>query len=390
MSTSTPIPVLLFSAEPARSDVRAALEQAGFSVYMRSFSEPALANGRPAQVLVVDGADEAELAYRLCLHLRTLQDEQFVPILFLGTNGSTRLAPLQNGADTLMSRPFNSAELRAQVQALWRIKERHDELQARAAEVSRVNKRLQAAYQQIDQELALAKRVQESFLPQALPSLPRVRFAVKYQPCGHVGGDFYDVFRLDEQHVGLYIADAMGHGVPASLLTIFVKKSVRTKDIHGNSYRLVPPDEVLARLNRELIEQALSDAQFITMAYLLYNHSDGTLQFSRAGHPYPLYLPADGRAELLQIEGSLLGIFETQYRIQTRQLRPGDRLLLYTDGTDAAAFRDQPVGLASLVAAAEHFRTLPLDEMVEHLAQDLFTQTRQSDDLTLLAMEIVE
>ena len=158
------------------------------------------------------------------------------------------------GADAFLGAPFEPVELIAQVNALLRIKERHDQLSAKASETQRINKRLQAAYQQIDQELELARRVQESFLPQTLPQLPQVRFAVKYRPCGRVGGDFYDVFRLDEQHLGLYVADAMGHGVPASLLTIFVKTSVKAKEIHGQSYRLVPPDEVLERLNRDLID----------------------------------------------------------------------------------------------------------------------------------------
>src|SRR5262249_54655353 len=162
------------------------------------------------------------------------------------------------------------------------------------AEVQRVNKRLQAAYQQFDLELDLARRIQESFLPRTLPELPRARFAVKYKPCGRVGGDFYDVFRLDENHVGFYVADAMGHGVPASLLTVFVKKGVQAKEITGRNYRLVPPNEVLQRLNRDLIDQALSENPFITMAYVLFNMRDGTLQFARAGHPCPLYVPRQG------------------------------------------------------------------------------------------------
>jgi sigma-B regulation protein RsbU (phosphoserine phosphatase) len=249
---------------------------------------------------------------------------------------------------------------------------------------------LQAAYQQIDQELALAKRIQESFLPQTLPQLPRLRFAVKYRPCGHVGGDFYDVFRLDEKHVGLYVADAMGHGVPASLLTIFVKKGVRAKEISNQSYRLVPPQEVLQRLNRDLIEQALSDAPFITMIYALYNYAEGTIQVSRAGHPYPLYLPARGAPQLWEMEGGLLGVFDTQYRVQVRALQPGDKLLLYTDGMDSAAWGSHAVGLASLVAAAEHFRALPISDLVERLSQDLFTQTKQSDDLTVLGLEVLD
>src|SRR5437762_898331 len=102
-----------------------------------------------------------------------------------------------------------------------------------------------------------------------------VRFAVSYRPCGQVGGDFYDVFRLDEHHVGFYVADAMGHGVPASLLTIFLKKAVQPKEVTGSRYRLVPPGEVLGRLNRELIDQQLAQMPFITMVYGLLNCSDG-------------------------------------------------------------------------------------------------------------------
>src|SRR2546421_8139 len=121
-------------------------------------------------------------------------------------------------------------------------------------------------------------RLQWPSLPKALPGWAGARFAVHYSRCGRVGGDFYDVFRLDESHVGLYVADAMGHGVPASLLTIFVKKGVRAKEVFGKQYRLVPPDEVLSRLNRELIDQQLSESPFITMIYGLFNHQQGTLR----------------------------------------------------------------------------------------------------------------
>jgi sigma-B regulation protein RsbU (phosphoserine phosphatase) len=392
MSVTPAASIVFFSAGDVSADVRAALDEAGFAVSVQPLHEPSLANGRP-QVFVVDGSEHPEQACRLLPPLRALQEEHFVPILFLTPDvaAPARLTSLQNGADTLVIRPFNPAELCAQVVALKRIKERHDELHARAAEVSRVNRRLQQAYAQIDQELILAKRIQESFLPQSLPQLPRVRFAVKYRPCGHVGGDFYDVFRLDEKHVGFYVADAMGHGVPASLLTIFVKKGVRAKEITDKSYRLVPPQEVLQRLNRDLIDQALSDTPFITMIYGLYNYADGTLQCARAGHPYPLYIPAQGPPRFWQAEGGLLGVYDTHYSVETRQLQVGDKLLLYTDGMDTAAWgQTHAVGLASFVAAAEHFRALPIGALVDRLAQDLFVQTEQSDDLTVLGLEVVE
>ena len=346
----------------------------------------------PAQLYIVDGGRQTEQALKACHRLYLEQKDGYTPILFLAGDGSasSRLSSLECGADTSLNRPVEAAAFLAQVQTLLRIKERHDQLAVKAAEASRITKRLQAANLQMDQELELARRLQESFLPQSLPQLPRVRFAVKYKPCARVGGDFYDIFRLDEKHLGFYIADAMGHGIPASLLTIFVKKGVRAKEISGQSYRLVPPTEVLQKLNRDLVEQQIPDLPFITMVYVLFNCDDGTLQFSRAGHPYPLFIPKDGKPILWQVEGSLLGVFETQYRLQTHHLKPGDKLLLYTDGMDGASFEQHPVGLASLLAATERFRALPIDELVERLASDLFTQTRQNDDLTVFGMEMTE
>jgi sigma-B regulation protein RsbU (phosphoserine phosphatase) len=378
----------LFADASPNAEVQALLAEAGYDVGVRNFQGPHAQ--AIAQLYIVDGGEHFEQALKLCHRLHAEQNGSYTPILFLNADGaaSSRLASLQCGADTSLARPIDRAELLAQVQALVRTKERLDRLAGKAAEAQRISQRLQAVNQQIDQELALARRLQQSMLPQSLPQLSNVRFAVKYKPCAQVGGDFYDVFRLDEKHVGFYVADAMGHGVPASLLTIFVKKSVRAKEITGQTYRLVPPTEVLHKLNSELIAQQIPDLPFITMVYVLFNHADGTLHFSRAGHPYPILVRKDSKPALLQIEGSLLGVFETKFRVQSQQMKAGDKLLLYTDGMDGASFEQNPVGLASLLAAVEQFRALPIDELVERLASDLFTQTRQNDDLTVFGMEI--
>lgn len=386
MAAAASCHIELFASHPALDDVRSLLADAGYDLAVRQI--PELPTQTLAQLYVVDGGRQPEAALKHCHRLRIDQNDAYTPILFVAGGEPLRLASLECGADTSLGRPLEPAELLAQVQALLRVKERHDRLALQATEAQRISRRLQTATQQMDQELELARRLQESFLPQSMPRLPGLQFAVKYKPAARVGGDFYDVFRLDEKHIGFYIADAMGHGVPASLLTIFVKKGVRAKDITGQSYRLVPPTEVLERLNRDLVEQQIPDLPFITMIYVLFNCQDGTLQFSRAGHPYPLYLPASGKPVLWQIEGSLLGVFDTQYRLQTQQMKPGDKVLLYTDGMDAAAFEQHPVGLASLLAAAERFRALPIGELVERLASDLFTQTRQNDDLTVFGMEM--
>ena len=343
------------------------------------------------QLLVVDGGRAAEEALDLCRRCRGRLEDGFTPILYVADDHSpaARLACYEAGADAYLLRPFAAEELLAQARALLRIKDVHDRLNEKTAEINRVNKRLHQAYQQIDQELELAQRIQSSFLPQTLPEAPGSRFAVHYILCGRVGGDFYDVFRLDECHVGFYVADAMGHGVPASLLTIFVKKGVRPKEVFGKQYRLVPPGEVLGRLNKELIDQQLSDTPFITMAYGLLNHREGTLSFARAGHPYPLHVPREGALQWWRQEGLLLGVVDATFPTQTHPLRPGDKVLLYSDGVDTAVFEGGAPGAESLMACAERHRDLPIQEFVARLARDLFGGAAQPDDLTLLGLEMV-
>jgi sigma-B regulation protein RsbU (phosphoserine phosphatase) len=301
---------------------------------------------------------------------------------------AARLAAFEAGADACLARPFTAGELLAQVRALLRIKEWHDRLAEKAADMLHTNKRLQQAHQRVNEELELARRIQLSFLPQTLPNVPGARFAVHYRPCGRVGGDFYDIFRLDECHVGFYVADAMGHGVPASLLTMFLKKGVRAKEIFHQEYRLIPPEEVLQHLNRELLEQGIVENSFITMVYGLFNNRDGTLHFSRAGHPHPVFVPAEGDPELWEVPGSLLGVFETKFSTQVCRLRPGDKALFYTDGTDAVSFDGHPAGTASLLACVHRHRELPVTELVDRLAGDLFHQAELPDDFTLLGLEV--
>jgi sigma-B regulation protein RsbU (phosphoserine phosphatase) len=392
MNANAP-PCVLLCADEVESvaDVRRLLDSARCQVVWHRIDGPELEPANLHLALIEGGRADGE-ALRFCRRLRNRLGDAVLPILFVTSDASPagRLAPFEVGADTYLLRPFAPGELLAQVRAFLRIKELHDRLSEKTAEVHRINRRLRQAYGQIDAELELARRIQMSFLPQSLPEVAGVRFAVHYTLCGRVGGDFYDVFRLDENHVGLYVADAMGHGVPASLLTIFVKKGVRAKEVFAQQYRLVPPDEVLGRLNRDLVEQAMADHPFITMVYVLYNHREQTLSFARAGHPYPLHVPREGEPCLWQVEGSLLGVFETTFPVQSRRVRPGDKVVLYSDGIDGACFEGRAPGNDSLLACAAQHRTLPIQDFVAALARDLFGKGSQADDLTLLGWEVME
>lgn len=336
------------------------------------------------RLVVIDGgADEAAA----CRRLRAGCEGGWVPVLFVAARPDVRVAALREGADVCLVRPFAPEELAAQAQALLRLKDAYDRQAAQAAEAHRVNERLLDAYRQIDQELELAQRLQASFLPRELPRVARARFAVHYLLCGRVGGDFYDAFRLDERHVGFYVADAMGHGVPASLLTMFVKRGVRGKEVFDRQYRLVPPGEVLQRLNRELVEQRLAEQPFVTMAYGLLDHAAGVVRLARAGHPYPVLVPREGEPAVLRQEGLLLGVAEAKYVTTEHRLGPGDKLLLYSDGVDGARDDEGRSGAEALLACARRHRGAGAQELVGRVAGELFGKRPPGDDLTVLAVE---
>src|SRR3954470_15361621 len=123
----------------------------------------------------------------------------------------------------------------------------------------------------MDEEMRLAARLQQDFLPKALPQIGTVHFHTLFRPAGYVSGDLYDVMRLDESHVGFYMADAVGHGMPAALLTMFIKNALVTKHITPEGYRLLEPGQTMAKLNDVLVGQNLSYATFATALYGLIN-----------------------------------------------------------------------------------------------------------------------
>lgn len=244
----------------------------------------------------------------------------------------------------------------------------------------------------MDEEMRLAAGVQREFLPTSLPRVGPVASSVFFRPASYVSGDIYDVARLDEDHIGFWIADVVGHGVPAALLTMFVKRALPTKEIASNSYRLVPPDEALQRLNGELFEHSRANARFATAVYGLVNCRTLELQLARAGHPYPLRLRADGRAEELKCEGPLLAVFpEADFDLLTTQLDPGDSVLLFSDGFEFAF--GQPGG-ENANAYRQHLVDLagqPPDTALLHLAQSIDAQPgslHQQDDLTAVLISV--
>jgi sigma-B regulation protein RsbU (phosphoserine phosphatase) len=246
--------------------------------------------------------------------------------------------------------------------------------------------------QRLDDELRLAARLQQDFLPKSLPQIGSVRFHTLFRPAGYVSGDLYDVMRLDEKHVGFYMADAVGHGMPAALLTMFIKNALVTKEITADGYRLLRPAQTMAKLNDALVSQNLSNASFATALYGLINTETGNVSFARGGHPSPIILRADGTVQIPHIEGCLLGIFENEpFADCTLKLEPGDRLFLFTDGIEVVFGGEKIIDATEWGTEIQRLRHLSTPAMLEFFSNQMQQSAGSlapKDDLTIIVVEM--
>lgn len=254
----------------------------------------------------------------------------------------------------------------------------------------------------VDEELRLAAQLQREFLPAKMPSVGGVEFRALWRPAGYVSGDIYDVVRLDEHHVGFFVADAVGHGVPAALMTMYIKRCLHMKVIDpkaAHGYRIVPPNQAMGMLNRDMCNQQTGKMRFATAWYGVMNCETRELQYCRAGHPCPLHIRSDGRCEELDADGAMLGIFlEEEYELKTVKFDEGDRMLVFSDGfefvfptTDEAS--GKPIAEAN-AEYTEHMKMLgqgtleeALERLVGHMDQAAGS-LNQKDDLTVVCMAI--
>lgn len=292
-------------------------------------------------------------------------------------------------------RNVSSGELRGRFAMIERYQAHFKRVEQELRNMERLGKQLNQHFREVDQEMRLASRLQRDFLPQLQKPIGNVRFASLFRPASWVSGDIFDVFRIDENHTGFYVADAVGHGMAASLLTMFIKRALVPKRVEGKTYEVLTPSETLANLNDALADQELPNCQFITACYGLLDHRKLTFQYARGGHPYPILITSGGAISELKSGGSLLGLFKgAEFPTSETQLYPGDKLLLYTDGLELA-FQDETKGLDSTAYRRifETFANLPIEEMVRNIEVALERDTGSlspQDDVTIVGAEILK
>ncbi|MBM4103481.1 MAG: serine/threonine-protein phosphatase [Planctomycetes bacterium] len=246
---------------------------------------------------------------------------------------------------------------------------------------------------QMQEQLKMAGTVQRNFLPQTLPDVDGVRFACIYHPAEWVSGDIYDIVRLDEKHVGMYLIDAVGHSIPAALLTMFLKHSAVLRETRNKQPVIFSPQHVLENLNQQMLAQQLKGCLFATCCYGLLDTQKKSFTFARAGHPYPILLRRGCQPVLLESRGGLLGVFEEMdLEEQTVAVQPGDKILLYSDGVEPLIGETSGNGqfvFTDLFLSLCEMPVISMMEAIEHAAEGWKRTSAEIDDITLLGMEIL-
>ncbi len=262
-----------------------------------------------------------------------------------------------------------------------------DSLREKIEQLETAQKQI-AQKERLERELELARTVQQNMLPHQFPLVAGAHFYARNEPARQVGGDFYDVFLLDAERVGVVIADVSDKGMPAALFMALTRSLVRAE-----AQRELSPEKVLRRVHRLLLELA-EPTQFVTLFYGVLELPTRRLTFVRAGHDYPLVV-REKEVIVLRGVGTVLGMLEEREIIlneEQMQLERGDRLVLYTDGlTDAINGKEKHFGRERLERVARENFSAPLEKMGDALFDAVAKhqgEAERFDDMTLLLVEV--
>ena len=269
--------------------------------------------------------------------------------------------------------------------------------------LQKANIRLESANRRMKQDLEAAAEIQKSLLPEQLPEVAGVSFGWLLEPCDELAGDTLNVILLDEDHVGMYVLDVSGHGVPAALLSVTLhrwlspdpdRSLLRTVGSEaGDDAKIASPADVAGQLNRQFpLDPATG--QYFTMIYGVLTLSTREFRYVTAGHPSLIHVPASRTACQIELANMPIGFLrDAEYETETLTLGSGDRLYLFSDGlpelqNEAREF----LGMERLLSAVESYRSRGLEESVREIVADARRWSGMralEDDLTLLGVEIV-
>lgn len=276
----------------------------------------------------------------------------------------------------------------------------NDEIAALATMFNVMTDNLAHAQQQeadrkaIERELSIATEIQANLLPQRIPEIPGFDIHRYYLSAKEVGGDYYDFLVIDQQHLGIVVADVSGKGIPGSMVMTMVRSLLRLASVRNFS-----PADTFKKVNR-ILHRDIRRGMFVTAIYMVLDIVDRKLRVASAGHnPLVIYRAENGQVEFVRPRGIALGfdrgpMFDTNIREAEIELNPGDRIVAYTDGVNEAKnIDDDDFGdkrfheLVRKVApeSSENFVNRVVQALEDHQGE-----AEQSDDITLVTLGVLK
>ena len=312
------------------------------------------------------------------IHKKQMTPGKEIPIIFLTAdeNRESEMRGLQLGAMDFIRKPF--------VPEVLVLRVRH------TIELVRLQRNLVLENERISAEIALASRIQLAMLPSvfpAFPDRPEIDIYACMDPVRKVGGDFYDFFFVDDDHLCLVIADVSGKGIPAALFMMASKIVLADSAKMGKS-----PSQILEDMNAVIFANNRED-MFVTVWVGILDVSTGRMTAANAGHEYPVLMNGSGQFALLKDDhGLVIGVLPQQkYKEYTLQLSPGAKLFVYTDGViEATCDSGELFGITRMVEALNRNPDAEPKQVLSGIrkAVDDFVQgAEQADDLTMMCLE---
>lgn len=368
--TLEPVHVLTWLRTPVGYSVPVFDSEDGGEAAVIAFDDPLVAACAAAELLDLDAYFQESPGVE---RLRRGHVRYVAPLLHQGELvGWLSLGPRRDGQDYRAGDRRFLAALGARAASALRAAQLLHQQQAAAAE-----------REHMQRELEFASVIQRTLLPQELPLFAGWQMAVHYQPAGFVGGDFYDVLRLENGQVALIVADVMGKGVPAALVMATTRAILR-----GSVRRLADPAAALQRAN-ELLCSETPDLMYVTCLVAVLDPATGRLRYANAGHNLP-YRASGGAAAEVWATGLPLGLMlDARYEVYETNVERGETLLFYSDGVvEAHDVWGEMFGYERLKALLRQPHTGSAALIARLLAAlTAFTGSgwRQEDDITLLA-----
>lgn len=360
--------------DPARIPARVSLEMLG----IEDSNQEARPFDNPPPGIPFGNADKEGAALRAGLHVPLVANGRPVGLMVVHSTRKPSFAP---GEVAMVQTFANQAALAIQRAGLF------EQLQNKIEALEAAQEGL-AQKERMDRELELARLVQQRMLPHTFPRIPGFRFATQNEPARHVGGDFYDLIPLDDNHFGIAVADVSDKGMPAALYMALSRSLLLAEARRSHS-----PQAVLAAVNDLLLQLGEPD-MFVTLFYGVVECQSRRLTYCRAGHDRP-FLLRDGTVQELDGSGTALGLLETQaldLMETTIQLQAADRLVLYSDGlTDVLAADGQMYDRARLQGLLQKHADLDPDGLCRAIFDALKEYqgtAEQYDDMTLLIVGV--